>query len=267
MDMPPELVFDVGMNNGDDTAYYLFRGLNVVAVEADPTLCMAARQRFAAAVSNGRLIIENVGIAAQEGELQFWVSDWSVWSSFSRENATKGNAHATPIAVRTIRFSQLLEQHGTPCFLKIDIEGNDRMCLQDLSDFERPPFLSIEMSYDDGGIDIDLLSELGYRAFKCIRQNDFFQMRSENIRWQRSVRKVLSHVGPAGEPLRRLGHRRLRVQGWRFPFGSSGPLPQDLAGPWISHEEVLSVWRQLQNLDLELGANGLGEWFDIHAKL
>jgi hypothetical protein len=44
-------------------------------------------------------------------------------------------------------------------------------------------------------------------------------------------------------------------------------LPQDLAGPWISHEEVLSVWRQLQNLDLELGANGLGEWFDIHAKL
>ncbi|MGO9584506.1 MAG: hypothetical protein ACLP36_17105 [Acidimicrobiales bacterium] len=55
-------------------------------MEADPSLCIAARRRFADAVSDRRLIIENVGIAEREGELEFWVSDRSVWSSFSREN-------------------------------------------------------------------------------------------------------------------------------------------------------------------------------------
>ena len=32
--MIPELIYDVGMHNGDDTAYYLHRGFRVIAVEA-----------------------------------------------------------------------------------------------------------------------------------------------------------------------------------------------------------------------------------------
>lgn len=32
----PALVIDVGMHNGDDTAYYLHRGYRVVAIEANP---------------------------------------------------------------------------------------------------------------------------------------------------------------------------------------------------------------------------------------
>jgi hypothetical protein len=43
----PNLVLDVGMHNGDDTAYYLASGYDVVAVEANPTLCASARDRFA----------------------------------------------------------------------------------------------------------------------------------------------------------------------------------------------------------------------------
>ncbi len=42
----PRLVFDAGMNNGDDTAYYLFRGFDVVAIEANPALCARARRRL-----------------------------------------------------------------------------------------------------------------------------------------------------------------------------------------------------------------------------
>ena len=44
--MHTDLVFDIGMNNGDDTAYYLHRGFRVVAVEADPILCAAATTRL-----------------------------------------------------------------------------------------------------------------------------------------------------------------------------------------------------------------------------
>ncbi|TIL80880.1 MAG: FkbM family methyltransferase, partial [Mesorhizobium sp.] len=44
--MQADLVYDVGMNNGDDTAYYLHRGFRVVAIEADPDLCNGAVSRF-----------------------------------------------------------------------------------------------------------------------------------------------------------------------------------------------------------------------------
>jgi FkbM family methyltransferase len=264
------MAFDVGMNNGDDTAYYLHRGFKVVAVEANPSLCVMAQQRFADAIDEHRLIIENVGIAEREGEeLQFWVSDHSEWSSFDHGNATKNMATAIPIGVRTVYFRRLLEKHGVPYFLKIDIEGNDRLCLQDLCHFDRPQLLSIEMSHDDGGTDIEMLANLGYRAFKCVRQNDFAEIHSGNIERQRSIRRRLEHVpgGFAGGPLRRLGHRQLTMNGWRFPRGSSGPLPDEFCGHWIEREEVQSIWHQLRTLDLELLSNGTGEWFDIHAAL
>jgi hypothetical protein len=32
------LIYDVGMNDGNDTAYYLSRGFRVVAIEANPVL-------------------------------------------------------------------------------------------------------------------------------------------------------------------------------------------------------------------------------------
>jgi hypothetical protein len=40
------LIYDIGMNNGDDTAYYLQRGFRVIAVEANPALVSQAIQRF-----------------------------------------------------------------------------------------------------------------------------------------------------------------------------------------------------------------------------
>ena len=47
-----KVIFDLGMNNGDDTAFYLNWGFNVVALEANPALCERAQKRF------GELIID-----------------------------------------------------------------------------------------------------------------------------------------------------------------------------------------------------------------
>jgi len=41
-----DLIYDVGMNNGDDTAYYLRRGFRVVAIEANTCLAKCAAERF-----------------------------------------------------------------------------------------------------------------------------------------------------------------------------------------------------------------------------
>ena len=50
-----DLIIDIGTNNGDDTAYYLEKGFNVVAVEANPSLCATLASRFAAEIRDGRL--------------------------------------------------------------------------------------------------------------------------------------------------------------------------------------------------------------------
>jgi hypothetical protein len=42
------LIYDVGMFNGDDTAYYLEKGFHVVGIEANPRLITQLTQRFSA---------------------------------------------------------------------------------------------------------------------------------------------------------------------------------------------------------------------------
>ena len=69
------VVFDVGMHDGNDTAFYLHQGCAVLAVEADPTLVAAAAHRFAAEIEAGQLFILSVGIAAKNGEATFWICD------------------------------------------------------------------------------------------------------------------------------------------------------------------------------------------------
>lgn len=265
----PNLVLDVGMHNGDDTAYYLASGYDVVAVEANPTLCASARDRFAPEIAAGRLSIRNVGIAEDAGELEFWVSDHSEWSSFHRENATKGGVQASSIPVATIRFADLLAEVPTPVYVKIDIEMNDPLCLRELPCCRAVPrYVSFE-GHLDAAADIQFLSQLGYSGFKCVRQNDWREITPRNVAWHGEVRKALvrtrSYSRIVAGVLRRLHYRSNSVGGWRFAAGSSGPLGSELPGRWLACDEVLDVWERLLAVDKELEAAGLGEWFDIHA--
>ena len=41
--MVPDLIYDVGMHNGSDTAYYLHKGFRVLAIEANPVLAKQGR--------------------------------------------------------------------------------------------------------------------------------------------------------------------------------------------------------------------------------
>jgi FkbM family methyltransferase len=259
-----ELIFDVGMHNGNDTAYYLAKGYDVVAIDANPESCADVRNRFAAEVDIGRLTICNVGIAEQSGELTFWVSNRSEWSSFYKDNATKGGASATPISVPTVRFADLLNKYPAPFCVKIDIEGNDTLCIRELERCSAlPAYVSFEGS-DAAAEDIKILMNLGYQAFKCVRQNDWREISPDNMLWQGRVRKFL--VGAAKFPgLRYVHYRKPRTKGWKFAVGSSGPLANEYPGRWLSGNDILTVWEHLCTVDRQLNAGGLGEWYDFHA--
>ena len=54
-DMDPKLVYDVGVHNGNDTAYYLHKGFRVVGVEANPVAAEQIRKRFPSEIACGAL--------------------------------------------------------------------------------------------------------------------------------------------------------------------------------------------------------------------
>jgi spermidine synthase len=45
--MIPNLIYDIGMHDGSDSEFYLRKGYRVVAVEANPKLVEACRERLA----------------------------------------------------------------------------------------------------------------------------------------------------------------------------------------------------------------------------
>lgn len=258
----PDLVFDVGMHDGEDTAYYLSCGYDVVAIDADPAKCDVARRRFEPEISSGRLEILNVGIAESAGEMEFWVSEESVWSSFDRAAATRQGRRATRLLVPVTPFRDVITRYREPLFVKIDIEGNDPLCLIDLANSSlRPPYVSFEANAT-AHEDIALLARIGYDRFKCIRQNDFRELTPRNTWWQVQVRKVVWRAQHGS----RVHYRRRRFAGQRFPAGSSGPMPWVFPGRWWGPQGAQAVWARLADVDRELNCNGLGEWFDIHAR-
>jgi FkbM family methyltransferase len=112
------LIYDVGMNNGDDTAYYLRRGFRVVAIEANTCFAKCAAERFRTQISSDQLRILNIGIAAEEGELPFWICEtYSEWSSFDRKITSRDGCPHHEVMVPCRRFASVLEEFGVPYYL------------------------------------------------------------------------------------------------------------------------------------------------------
>ncbi len=108
--MIKDLIFDVGMNNGEDTAHYLSSGYRVVAVEANPQLCDAVAKRFSKQVESNRLFIEWVAIAPCAGTVTFWINEnHREFSACEREIASRGVQKCTTVSASSVLFVLTLE--------------------------------------------------------------------------------------------------------------------------------------------------------------
>jgi FkbM family methyltransferase len=256
------LVYDIGLHDGRDTAHYLKEGSRVVAVDANPAMCAAAQTHFHEYIRAGQLTIINRGLAEHKGQLEFWVcDDVSEWSSFHRGIASQNGAKHHAVTVDCIPIMDIVDEFGVANYIKIDIEGNDRICLAGLTKAAAPPYISIEMDHSQGDEDIRRLAELGYRGFKVICQNSYWhQVTARNIRFY--------ELGPRHFIVRPFKRFRSiaanRLHGRRF--GESGPWGEKTSGSWHSLEHALAVWRSLHELDKRMGTQGLGWWFDVHAR-
>jgi FkbM family methyltransferase len=256
----PDLIYDVGLHDGQDSAYYLSKGYRVVAIEANPELARQAEEHFRAEISAQQLTVLNVAIGETTGEATFWIcDDHTDWSSFDRDIASRQGARHHALRVQRRPFREILSDHGVPHYCKVDIEGSDYLCLDALSRDHRPPFISVEVGF---GPMLERLADLGYDRFKVIDQSRF----STGSAWFYRSKAALT-AAPCQAGLERLNSalRARRQDGeWKFRLGSSGALPDRTRGRWVSLRRAQRLIELLASQHRR-GILGLSSWFDLHA--
>jgi FkbM family methyltransferase len=273
--MHRDLIYDVGMHNGNDTAYYLHRGHRVVAIEADPTLVELARQRFAAELAAGKLTLLNAGIAPEEGEADFWIAEGkSEYNSFDKANATKRGHRAHAIRIPCRRFDNVLREHGVPLYLTIDLECFDKLCVEALDPADLPQYVSLELTVAD---QLDALRRAGYDRFKLVRQDDLAAAPDLTGALSACWMTLKEELPPLMFLAQRLGRMKRKLGRWRrgtdrrteqsclkdgrwmFAYGSSGTFGEEAPGQWLDFDTTVRRWRAFQRAVRER------YWCDVHA--
>lgn len=234
MNKDKKVLFDVGMHKGEDTDFYLKKGFNVVAFEANLELVQFCESKFSTEIKEGRLVIVQGAIIDSELDtdrsnpniLFYRNKNMSVWgtidSNWAKRNEKKGTENEI-VEVLKIDFKACLEQYGIPYYLKIDIEGMDRVCLKSLLHFQqKPDYISIEsekVSFKELEEELGLFTKNGYDKFKIVNQ--------QNIEHQKEP--VNSEEG--------------RYINYEFKAGATGLFGKDLPGEWVGYSYAIQHYK------------------------
>jgi FkbM family methyltransferase len=229
------LVMDLGVSEGNDTAFYLAKGFKVIAVEADPAMCRAIRERFRAAIDTGALQVLNLAASSTFGD-QLEIFVHQVHQGISGI-AKRGEVPDNYIkhSVTTVDWQTLLAQAGLPRYVKIDIEGNEMPFLKGMinNSGQLPEFISVECHKFQP---VEMLRDMGYKRFRLVDQNP-----------------------PGGFQLPSRQMEGLSVEGVNFNH-ASGPFGLDLFGDgyWLDFDLFQAAWTEVRP---QLSHT----WFDCHA--
>jgi FkbM family methyltransferase len=134
-----DLVFDIGAHVGDRIASFRRLGARVVAVEPQPTLVRLLRLIYG---RTSAITIEATAIGHRAGTIEFKINvDNPTVSTASRSfvEAARGapgwetQYWTDTVQVPVTTLDALIARHGTPAFIKIDVEGFEAEALAGLS--------------------------------------------------------------------------------------------------------------------------------------
>jgi len=253
-----DLIFDLGMHEGQDARFYLDKGFRVVAVEANPDLCERARTRFAAEAADGRLQLVDRAIWTEaDARVPFHIrDDRTLWSSVFLKDAERDRNPSRAIKVETITLQRLAAEFGLPYYVKCDIEGADRILAEQLVAVpERPPFVSLEF----GSLEIAaLLREAGYDRFQIVNQGHLRLWRPPRPAREGRFVEAAFHGETSGlfgrelDPRQWVDFDRLKM---RFELWQRLPRMNRLAAFGLRR------WGKLTNQGWLIGRG----WLDLHA--
>ena len=235
---------------------------------------------FADAARAGRFtMVEGAIISAEDWtagkrEVTFYTNNaqdgWGTTQPDWAARSARVGVASSAVTVAAVDFVNCLRTHGVPHFMKIDIEGSDRCCLDALRHVvDRPDFVSIESERTDIGraqMELDLLDSLGYGGFQIVQQSC--------VPWQ-------SVPNPSRE-----GNGCTH----RFTLDSSGLFGADLlADGWMDRDGIATVYEMIFARERAFGEKsllrcipGMGRilwtiekytglpfpgWYDTHARL
>ena len=237
------LIYDVGMHNGADTDFYLRKGFDVAAIEANPDYVARARERFASEIAEGRLVIHDVALTETAGEVSFFVHEHDDWSRLDVDLDHRFPAGTyREIKVRGMPFQDIVRGHRAPYYVKLDIEGPERMAIgQMFSAGVRPPFLSFEANLETGPI-LELLEANGYGEFQLLGQLDKSWIRLPSPPLEGDFCDV------------------------RFDTLMSGPFGRELPGRWVTRRALREQLDAHAARVREGDPVAKNEWHDVHAR-
>ena len=176
-------------------------------------------------------------------------------------------------SLNRIDMAQIYRSYGIPYYLKVDVEGVDRLVVEELNAFEeRPQYLSLESEkrdFDQLVAEMELLDSLGYNKFKIVQQQFI------------PGTKFTTHAIDG------------QLFDYVFQSDASGPFGDDLPQPWLTYGQALKEYKSIyrrykffgdysyfQNMpgkaqEVVRGLYGmitgyrgpLPGWFDTHASL
>ena len=223
-DRNPNLIFDIGASNGTDTQYYLDKGFDVIAVEADPVMYATIVKQFQPDLSGGRLQILNRAAYGTDGEtLAFWRDEQrQKMSSLRGPRRKQDSGQLTKYDVTSIDYPSLAAIGGVPHYCKIDIEGGEVAFLNSMTSLaEAPRYLSAEAH---SFAPVEELHRIGYPHFMLVDQ------------------RAVGGFRVPDPPLEGKLAAKLK---WKQ---GSGPFGRELPGKWVDYDEVGEIFEMIVKL-------------------
>eukprot|EP00928_Gymnodinium_smaydae_P009782 TRINITY_DN13669_c0_g2_i1.p1 TRINITY_DN13669_c0_g2~~TRINITY_DN13669_c0_g2_i1.p1 ORF type:complete len:337 (-),score=34.17 TRINITY_DN13669_c0_g2_i1:32-994(-) len=251
-EMQHDLIFDLGFNNGGDSHNYITQGYRVLAVEANPDLIGSAKKNnfFAHQLAKNTLTLVNAGVAQKDdtASLPFYRyrGQEGVWGTLG---SPSWHCQGCPECcekvddIPTMSCESLLQQHGVPLYMKIDIEGQDVPCILSISKNRRghqlPRFISFESLMDEverHGQQVRVFKQITYEGLKHLRCLGYTKFKLQ--------RQSMYNFRDADFPAQMSG-----------PFGQYAIDSATNSVKWRSYDDFIQNDHECPH----------GDWCDVHA--
>jgi len=228
-----KIIYDLGASIGENLSYYLLKSDLVIAVEANKKSCELIKKKFNNQIIQKKLIVENCIISDEDSlKDEFYIHKTNhLLSQFPKPKYSLID-NFEKVMIEKKDIYKLINQYGSPYYIKIDLEEYDNIILKRIFDLNiNPEYISAEaINY----IVINLfLNNKNYNSYKLVEGKNVgiaYKKTKLNINNQKYT--------------------------YSFPENSAGPFGNDILGKWINKKNF--------NEFMKFKKQG---WRDIHVSL